>query len=136
MAIEVREEDLAATPGEGKISVALNNLHGRFPGGYKRRLLNTPHADVKMRDSGGATEPGRNSELRLNQTTREFFATIDGLLTGLGLSEARAAELAKAAGTSARTPEMQAALTEYERIGLEVYRALKLMGYTDSDIVG
>lgn len=138
MAIEVRAEDLQATPGEGTIARALNNFHGRIQGGYKRRLLATAMADKPMREvmSGTADEANKHSELRLNQTLRQFYETIDKLLEGLGIGAERAAELAKVAGTSARRPEDQAALTEYERVGVEAYRALKLMGYTDSDIVG
>ncbi|HRH93167.1 MAG TPA: hypothetical protein PKV72_01400 [Candidatus Peribacteria bacterium] len=140
MAIEVLEADLQATPGEGTIARALNNFHGRIRGGYKRRLLNTAMADKPMREvmSGGADDAQKHSELRLNQTLRQFYETIDTLLEGLGITGERAEQLAKVAGSGARklAPEEQAALTEYERVGVEVYRALKLMGYTDSDIVG
>lgn len=140
MAIEVRQEDLETTPGTGTIARALNNFHGRLRGGYKRRLLNTAMADKPMREtlSGVADEPGKHSELRLNQTLREFYATIDKLLEGLGITGDRAEQLVKAAAKSGwqLTPEEQDALTEYERVGVEAYRALKLMGYTDSDIVG
>ncbi len=140
MAIEVKAEDLEAPPGEGKIARALNNFHGRLRGGYKRRLLNTAMADIPMREvtSGSADEPNKHSERRLNQTLREFYKTIDDLLEGLGITGERAEQLVKAATSGGRklSADEQDALTEYERVGVEAYKALKLMGYTDSDIVG
>jgi hypothetical protein len=136
MSITVRQEVLdAAVPGEGIIARELNNFHGRLRGGYKRRLLQTAQADKKP-SPATPEEAGKYSQLRLDQTLREFFATIDGLLDGLNLGEDRVAAMVKVAGTSARRPEDQAALTEYEKVARELYKALRLMGYSDADIVG
>ncbi len=99
------------------------------------------------------TDPGvadlkLNSELRINQTYREFYESLDRTAKQLGIYDAikeqadKVVEMSHALGgpKDAGFPERQRAQVDYQVQNLEImkklYAAMRAQGYTDYDITG
>lgn len=112
----------------------LNNLHLILPGGMMREEMRN-HEFVKSRPN-----PNEHlSELRLSQTTLEFWQAIDDAIIEAGLDIDELARIVKekeAAFSGFPTLDSERSLRELRQMILPVYYILRAKGYDTYDIIG
>lgn len=126
----------------------LNNMHFTFPSGFYRSdaLLDIfePSETYLMFAKRMARQEGREvssstytlySELKLNQTPREFFEIVDQAIVDSGLSLAEIASKTEKAQRDAM-PARRQSLLELRELVLPVYMKLIEQGYSHQDITG
>lgn len=105
-------------------------------GNYRRILQQTGKLDLKLPELLREDDQKNCSPLRLQQTSREMFATIDHILEEEGVDPEKVRRLQKEADDSAR---LQTDFTQYSQKKLELYalceqvfdRLRTLYTYTD-----
>ena len=131
--VEQEIDLLSVDPLLSKIHRYLNNFEMWLPGGANRRFSEQlDHMDRTYREYyaeyGASVEDvgSKNSQLRLNQSDRQFYATIDRAIEEEGLPQEEIEAFNRR--------ELPMTLTQFRQKILPLYIRLRAIGYTREDL--